>query len=230
MCGSKHSANWTTSRPSLPCSYSLLSNVLALFLHYTRPIKKKKKKLDDVGVFGLWFSECVCVCISRRVCACFLYVCLWGVLHSDVRSTSPESIISPLRPVIEALCLCKIKPISWQSRLTNEGTSEECSQHALQRDTHVQVAGVRLGVVTSVSVAVGWDLPTTHHQLQQTSGQLASPPSPQWDDHSGQMHSVDFLLSNWWVSVFTLKAASFIITQFLHEYGAAVKTLGSYFC
>lgn len=109
MCGSKHSANWTTSRPSLPCSYSLLSNVLALFLHYTRPIKKK---LYDVSVSGLRFSMCVCEYLCLWVHAFFLYVS--GGHMSDVQSTSPESLI-PFPPFPHpAFVFVQNKTYSWQ--------------------------------------------------------------------------------------------------------------------
>lgn len=117
MCGSKHNANWTTSRPSLPCSYSLLSNVLALFPHYTRPIKKKKKKkLDDVGVGGLWFSECVHI----FACECMHSLCVF-LGGSDVQSTSPESrtSLSPALPPSPhpGFVLVQNKTYSWQRRL-----------------------------------------------------------------------------------------------------------------
>ena len=135
MCGSKHSANWTTSRPSLPRSYSLLSNVLARFPHYSRPIKKEK--LDDVGVIGLWFSVCVCVCVCVCVVACdhMLYLC--ACMCSGVQSSNISSSLS-LHPLSGSFVFEQNKNVFLAEMPRHEGTSEECSQHALQ---HVQVRG-----------------------------------------------------------------------------------------
>lgn len=109
-------------------------------------------------MFSVYGFLSVCVCVHICACECMLSLCVFMggfALRCAVYLTRIHNIPPvPSRPVIEALCLCKMKPISWQSCLTNEGTSEEFSQHALQRNMHVQVAGVQLGGQSLLSVSL----------------------------------------------------------------------------
>lgn len=91
MCGSQHRGNWTTSRPSLPCSHSLLSNVLAQFSCYTRPIRRKEQ--GDVSV--IIACDFVCVRIATLVCACFILCVFLGGMCSDVQSKTAVRIRMP---------------------------------------------------------------------------------------------------------------------------------------
>lgn len=108
MCGSKQSANWTTSTPSLPCSYSLLSNVLALFPHYTRPIKK------EAGWRRCWwfmvFWECAYLFLWEHA----FFMCVSGghVIRCAVYLTSknPKHLSVCLHTLILASCKIKVIP------------------------------------------------------------------------------------------------------------------------
>lgn len=160
MCGSKQSANWTTSTPSLPCSYSLLSNVLAPFPHYTRPIKK------EAGWRRCWwfmvFWECAYLCLWEHA----FFMCVSGghVIRCAVYLTSKNPKHLPSASIPSSWLYAKSK-LFLAALARHEGTSEECSQHALQHASHPHPSGVWLGGATSVILTVGLDLPTTHHQL-----------------------------------------------------------------
>lgn len=144
MCGSKHTANWTTSRSSLPCSRSLLSNVPARLSRCRRSIKKKE--LGDVGVIALCFLT---VCVHIFACEHMLSLCVFlGGICSDVQSVTATRI-----PIINIfLSRCKIKPIPGWSWLDHRG-HPSIAPNVLYSMPCTSKCGVWLGLV-------GWDLPS----------------------------------------------------------------------
>lgn len=107
MCGSKHSANWTTSRPSLLCSYSLLSNVLALFPHYTRSIKKETGWRRCQWFMVFW------VCVRIFACGCMHSLCVGHVFRCAVYLTRISNISLPHPGFV----FVQNESYSWQSWL-----------------------------------------------------------------------------------------------------------------
>lgn len=136
------------------------------------------------------------------VCA---YLCLWvcvffmsvsGGMCPSVQSTSPKSLISLPRFPHPAFWVCAKQNLFLAALARHEGTSEECSQHALQHAMHLQVWGSLL----PSSLLDGIFQPHIINYNKLT----ASWPTvqfPQWAV-SFQVHSAHATVSNQRVSIF----------------------------
>lgn len=92
-------------------------------------------------------------------------MCVSGglVFRRAVYLTRIHNISLPLPPTPHpGFVFVQSKTYSWQSWLDMRAHLRNAPSVLYG----TQSAGVRLGVVTSVIVAAGRDLPTTHHQLQ----------------------------------------------------------------
>lgn len=161
MCGcSKHSTNWTKFRPSLPSSYTLFSNVLALFPHCPRPIKINKKKLDDIGVSVLWFCAYLCECTHS------FYVFQRGWGNADVLVYLTTDIFLLLSMSSSCLFVFGQNKIYFWQRWLNMRAHLSKAPGNLYNTSKSKCGGGWLRVVTPVVISAVWDLPSTHHQLQ----------------------------------------------------------------
>lgn len=96
-CGSELSSDWIPSAQSMPCCYSLLSNVLDPLYHPTTPEGRWRTCWWFLGYRKTWFIMCECVLGWWGGPLTFLHLCL-----------NPENTYS------------------WLNWPWHEGTSEEC--------------------------------------------------------------------------------------------------------